>query len=32
MMSEDDSRFAIETMERDTGNGRDALRIWERRY
>jgi len=32
MMSEDDSRFAIGTVERDTGIGRDTLRIWERRY
>ena len=28
----DKSRFAIGVVERDTGIGRDTLRIWERRY
>jgi MerR family transcriptional regulator, light-induced transcriptional regulator len=31
-MRDDESRFAIGTVERDTGIGRDTLRIWERRY
>ena len=31
-MNEDNDRFAIGTVERDTGIGRDTLRIWERRY
>ena len=30
--SESADRFAISTVERDTGIGRDTLRIWERRY
>ena len=30
--SENADRFAIGTVERDTGIGRDTLRIWERRY
>ena len=30
--SDGQSRFAIGTVERDTGIGRDTLRIWERRY
>ena len=30
--SESADRFAIGTVERDTGIGRDTLRIWERRY
>ena len=28
----DTGLFAIGTVERDTGIGRDRLRIWERRY
>ena len=31
-MREDESGFAIGAVERDTGIGRDTLRIWERRY
>lgn len=31
-MSGEESRFAIGAVERDTGIGRDTLRIWERRY
>lgn len=30
--SENADRFAIGTLERDTGSGRDTLGIWERRY
>jgi len=26
------TRFAIGSVERDTGIGRDTLRVWERRY
>ncbi len=29
---EDSALFAISTVERNTGIGRDTLRIWERRY
>lgn len=32
MLGKDESRFAIGAVERDTGIGRDTLRIWERRY
>lgn len=31
-LSIEEARFAIGTVERDTGIGRDRLRIWERRY
>ena len=31
-MSEEEGRFAIGAVERDTGISRDTLRIWERRY
>ena len=30
--TEEENLFAIGTVERDTGIGRDTLRIWERRY
>jgi len=32
MVENAESRFAIGAVERDTGIGRDTLRIWERRY
>jgi methanogenic corrinoid protein MtbC1 len=31
-MSEENSQFPIGVVERDTGIGRDTLRVWERRY
>ena len=31
-MSERDSHYSIGVVERDTGIGRDTLRVWERRY